>query len=414
MLTLASKALMTPAPKNYIAICLAAAALILGSVTSLHAAPVATQFHGGPDHVGVFDGPSPGNLVKTLWTFDAGNVVISSPVISGDTLYIGTKGGLLIALDKLKGSKIWQFRADGPITSTAAVANGMVLFQSTLNTVYGVDAHTGREVWHRKTGATVHFASIVEGFPEGTNWDFWTSSPLYADGVAYIGSGDSNVYALDARDGHLLWAFKTGGRVRATPASDGDLIYIGSFDGVMYALDPKTGRQAWSFRTKGNSFFTVGSIQSAAALAGGLVLFGSRDYRLYALDAKTGKEIWENTHSESWVPATPAVRDGRVYTPTSDGHFIRCTELSTGTEVWTAPTEANVFSAPAIVGDALYAGTFGGKMARVRLSDGKVGGIILQDRIYTAPWVDSGVIYFATSDGIIYAMTNGVMPKLPQ
>jgi outer membrane protein assembly factor BamB len=252
---------------------------------------------------------------------------------------------------------------------------------------------------------------MLEGLPEGVNWDYWTSSPLYESGAIFIGSGDSNVYAFAAKDGRTLWSFKTGGRVRATPASDGKRIYIGGFDGIMYALDPGTGARIWSFKTKGNAYFKIGSIQSAAAISGGLVLFGSRDYNLYALDAATGKEVWENLHNESWVPATPAVSNGRVYTPSSDAHFIRCNDLKTGMEIWTVATDSNVFSAPAIVGGELYAGTFGGHLLRLRLSDGHTGGMIYQERIYTSPWADDGVLYFATADGIVYAATDGSLPK---
>lgn len=390
-----------------------AAALIITLATPLHAEPVLTQFHGGPDHTGVFTGPSPGNLVKTVWTADLGNYTIASPVVADGLLYIGTKSGTLTARDKTTGALVWQFKADASITATVAVANGAVFFQSDANTVYAVDAKDGHELWHRATGATVPFSSMA-GFSEGTNWDYWASSPLYADGVVTIGSGDSNVYALDAKDGRILWSFKTGSRVRATPTTDGKLIYIGGFDGVMYALDPKTGKQRWSFKTEGNSYFPVGSIQSAATVADGLVVFGSRDYNVYALDAKTGKEVWKNLHAESWAaPATPAVKDGRVYVPSSDAHFIRCNDLKTGAVIWTAPTDSNVYSAPAIVGDGLYAGTFGGAMARMKLADGKTGAIIVQERIYSSPWIDAGVLYFATADGMLYAVTNGEMPKRP-
>ncbi|MBV8144505.1 MAG: PQQ-binding-like beta-propeller repeat protein [Gammaproteobacteria bacterium] len=392
-----------------------ASALLLGELSPLRATPVEMQFHGGPTHLGVFEAPSPGNLLRTVWTFDAGNVVISSPVVAGRSVYVGTKGGRMLALDKLSGSLQWQFSADGPITATVAVANGWLFFQSTANTVYALDATTGRLLWQQATGPTVRFSSIPSlesaHLPEGTNFDYWTSSPLYADGVVYIGSGDSNIYALRAGDGHIVWKFKTGNRVRATPATDGDRIYVGGFDGVMYALDRATGKAIWSFKTKGNSYFPVGSIQSAAAIAGDLVLFGSRDYRLYALDARTGKEVWENLHKDSWVPATPAVKDERVYTPSSDGHFIRCTDLKTGTEIWTAPTDFAVFSAPAVSSESLYAGTLGGMIVRVRLADGKTSGITLEAPILTAPWIDSGVIYFATNDGIIYALADGIPPK---
>jgi outer membrane protein assembly factor BamB len=39
------------------------------------------------------------------------------------------------------------------------------------------------------------------------------SPPAVVDGVVYVGSGDSNVYALNASTGTNLWTFGTGGDV---------------------------------------------------------------------------------------------------------------------------------------------------------------------------------------------------------
>jgi len=375
------------------------------------AATVATQFHHGPDHLGVFDGPSPGNLLKTVWTAELGSYTVASPVVADGVLYIGGKSGALAALDAKTGARLWTFQADGPVSATVAVADAMVFFQSAQNTVFAVDAKTGRQVWRHATGPTLAFYSGPPGFPEGVNWDFWTSSPLYDNGVVFIGSGDGQVYALDARTGVQRLAFATGQRVRATPASDGKTIYVGGFDGNFYALDARSGRERWRFKTEGNAYFPVGSIQSSAALAGSLVLFGSRDFNLYALDARTGRKVWGNLHKESWATATPAVLDGRVYEGSSDGHFERAVDLKTGTEIWTRPTDSNVYSSAAINGGALYVGTFGGTIARARLSDGKGGGLIFQERIYASPWIEDGIAYFATADGTIYALSNGDLPK---
>ncbi len=50
----------------------------------------------------------------------------------------------------------------------------------------------------------------------GVNWSYQTagpvsSSPAVASGVVYVGSWDNNVYALNASTGALLWQYATGG-----------------------------------------------------------------------------------------------------------------------------------------------------------------------------------------------------------
>ena len=91
--------------------------------------------------------------------------------------------------------------------------------------------------------------------------------------------------------------------------------------------------------------------------------FGSRDAFVYALEAKTGSLNWKYSAGGSWVIATPAVLDGRVYFTTSDSLkfealdtpkpepcFIRCQPIFIP------------FSSPALAGGHAFFGTFDGKL----------------------------------------------------
>ena len=57
-----------------------------------------------------------------------------------------------------------------------------------------------------------------------------------ANGVVYLGSDDSNVYALNASTGALLWKYTTGDHVDSSPAVANGVVYIGSTDGNVYAF----------------------------------------------------------------------------------------------------------------------------------------------------------------------------------
>jgi outer membrane protein assembly factor BamB len=45
--------------------------------------------------------------------------------------------------------------------------------------------------------------------------------------VAYVGSLDNNVYALNARTGALLWSYGTGYAVYSSPAVMNGVVYVG-------------------------------------------------------------------------------------------------------------------------------------------------------------------------------------------
>jgi outer membrane protein assembly factor BamB len=364
------------------------------------------QFHAGPSHQDTFPEAGPDGFFIPSWRFDAGHMVVASPVISAGVLYAGAKNGRFFALDSKTGARKWVFQADAAITSTAAVGDGRIFFETDANTIYALDLD-GHELWHRATGGDLPFDAMA-GFQTVEDWDYWASSPLLEDGELFAGSGDGKIYALDAATGKEIWTFATQGRVRSSPASDGKTIYAGSFDGRLYALDRKTGKLRWSFQTLGNKVFPQGSIQSSPTLAEGFVLFGARDYNLYALDAKTGREVWHQSVKNSWVPSTPAVDKGSVYTGSADGRAAFAYDLKTGKLLWTTPLDNLVFSSPVIARGRLYLATMGGSVFAMDAQTGKIVGYTLtEDRVLSTPWIEDGTIYFGNNDGFIYAMRAG-------
>ena len=102
-----------------------------------------------------------------------------------------------------------------------------------------------------------------------------TSSPAVAGGVAYIGSNDHNVYALNAATGAKIWSSTTGAPIESSPAVAGGVVYVGSDDGKVYAFSADGGAQLWSFTTGGR-------VQSSPAVADGVVHVGSEDNNMYA------------------------------------------------------------------------------------------------------------------------------------
>jgi outer membrane protein assembly factor BamB len=140
-----------------------------------------------------------------------------------------------------------------------------------------------------------------------------SSSPAVVDGIVYVGSRDSYVYAFKADTGEQLWEFKTGSWVESSPVVVGGVVYIGSNDGFFYALDARNGAKLWSFGT-------IYAVRSTAAVADGIVYIGSDDYYVYALDAATGKTQWRH-ETGTQVTSSPAVADGIVVVGSADGVF---------------------------------------------------------------------------------------------
>ena len=185
------------------------------------------------------------------------------------------------------------------VPSTAAVLGGTVYFTAHDGNLYALDGASAHLKWKFQTGGERRFAAkhlhgvqpVAETMPDP--FDCFLSSPLVWNGAVYFGSGDGNVYSVNATSGTLNWKFKTGDVVHASPAIADGILYVGSWDSYFYALDAATGQERWRFKTGDDpEYHNQVGIQSSAAVVDGMVYFGCRDSHLYALDARTGEKKW--------------------------------------------------------------------------------------------------------------------------
>jgi eukaryotic-like serine/threonine-protein kinase len=389
----------------------ALARLMLLPTESLAQSDPLSVFHGGPEHAGVY-GPSTGtSLAGVQWRVATKGDVIGSPAVFRNTVYIGSGDGRLYALDLQTGAERWLFDAQSPIPSTPAVGDNRVYFGTRNGTYYAVDATNGTLRWQFKTGADL---PLKWGHESG---DYYTSSPVYVDGLVIFGAGDGQVYAVDAKTGRERWRARTEGRVRSSPAVSRGLVYVGSMDGRIYCFELQSGRQVWRYETQGASLnsadfgFDRRTIQSSPAAVGGVVYVGSRDDGLYALSADTGKLRWRASHNISWIITTPAVADGRVYVGSSDGAFVQALDAATGEEVWRQNIGTVIWSSLAVSGDVLYFGDRAGRLLAIERGTGRsLWTLRTGGSVFSSPVVANGLVIFGSVDNGVYALRVAQVP----
>ena len=335
------------------------------------------MFRNDPAHSGTYYGGVP-QLHKVKWTFHTRGEVVSSPAIVNGTVYIGSNDSNLYAIDAKTGIQKWLFAAKARIPSSPAVADGRVYFGSYDGSFYALDAVTGKLQWtfnnageRRYAGTHLHGSlPAAETMPDP--FDVYLSSPTVWDNAVYFGSGDGNVYSLDAATGSLRWKFKTGDVVHASPAIVDGKLYIGSWDSYFYALDAATGKELWRFKTgEDPDMHNQVGIQSSATVADGTVYFGCRDSKFYALDAATGRQRWAYSNKGSWVITSPVVLENKVYFATSDTALLHILNAQDGTPVAEMHFHWPIFSSPAIAGTTLYLAGQDGKLVAIDLTSQK-------------------------------------------
>lgn len=194
----------------------------------------------------------------------------SSPLVHGNSVYVGSQDGAVYSFQARSGHINWVFRASGAVKGGVAFSSGKIYFGDYAGRVYAVNAGNGHQVWATTTGGTFY------------------GSPAVAFGRVYLGNTDDDVYALSKTSGRLLWATPTGAYVYSSPAADnapglGPTVYVGSYDGSFYALSAITGAVRWRH-------FSGSPISGSGTIVGHVVYYSLlRVKDTLGLDVRTGR-----------------------------------------------------------------------------------------------------------------------------
>ena len=113
-------------------------------------------------------------------------------------------------------------------TRSFTVANGILYYGSTVGGVIGrltaLNASSGAFLWSYDAGLVV-------------------TTPAVANGIAYFGADDRNVYALNASTGAFIWSAQTGGTAYVGPVANGKVYAAYNFG--LSAFNASTGALIW-------------------------------------------------------------------------------------------------------------------------------------------------------------------------
>ncbi len=85
----------------------------------------------------------------------------------------------------------------------------------------------------------------IMSLPDLRDYD-WAFHTVVAEGCVWFGSSaDDSVYCLDAATGKEKWRYTTDGPVRIAPSYADGKIYFGSDDGYAYCLRASDGALVW-------------------------------------------------------------------------------------------------------------------------------------------------------------------------
>ncbi|MGF1649944.1 MAG: PQQ-binding-like beta-propeller repeat protein [Hyphomicrobiaceae bacterium] len=314
-----------------------------------------------------------------------------SAVKVDDTVFFGSLGGYVYALDAETGEVAWQHQAPGMFKSSICVYQNRLYVGNTDQKLRCIDAATGAGVWTIDTG------------------QHCDSSPVVVDGRLYIAGESGFVRALNPATGKHHWKTFVGGTkgkdhashkgAESSPAiADGEL-YITTYAGELVSLDLGTGAIRWRARTYDDT-------DASPVVAGDFVYAAAEERapRVYCFERETGKEVWRTRHRTGGHYSTPAVVGNRLWIGAEDGR-LHCVDATDGTLIWAFETKGGIWSSPAVVDGKVV---FGSRDYHLYCLDAATGSEVwkvrLDGRILSSPCIVDGTIWIGTATGFFYCL----------
>lgn len=328
---------------------------------------------------------------RPLWTADLGGVV-QAGLVEFDGLVVAASSAGAIRGLRPRGSRattVWS-RTIGPVHTNLALSRelGRVFAPSSDHHVYGLSAATGKVAWKTDLGDPVMSdltVAEVAGKP------------------VVLAAARRTFACIDAASGAVLWRHTLPQITCGAAACDGERVYLGDGDGNAWALDARTGAPVWTTDqtpTGGTySRLIYGPWDSQVMLPDDLVLV-STVLQTRALHRVTGGTAWEIKGS---YRHTAPVWSGEYLLYPEENGTVRLVDPADGSvhgQTSTVPQLAN--AGVVLTGtDAVVTG-HGGLVYSVDTATmtSRVRGQISRDYVFSTPVAaDRGKVYVVGTMG---------------
>jgi outer membrane protein assembly factor BamB len=252
------------------------------------------------------------------------------------------------------------------VTAPPIVVDGKIYVMDAESDIAAVDAKTGAVLWRK----TIHSRTKRDkrGFGGGV---------AYAGGKLYVSSGFRFVAQLDPANGEVLWRRDTASPIHGAPIVTHGRVFVVSTDNEMLTFEAATGTPGWTYQALVEPARILAS--SSPAAAGDTVIGAFASGEVVALKASNGNDLWNNTLAKASrtsalseirdVAGRPVIYEGVVYGASHSGVFAAI-DLRTGQPGWSLPIAS--INTPWPAGDVVYVVSQAGEVICVSRANGQV------------------------------------------
>ena len=299
----------------------------------------------------------------------------------------------MYALSVDTGEHLWEFKADGAISTPGKISRNLIVFGDAVGRVYAVDIAKGELVWK------------TEGFGE-----ILCDLSIDYDRVYVTSGAGGNVLALDLQDGSKMWLFKPGNTIYAPAVAHRGRVYVSVQAQGTYALDAGSGKQNWLNKRTDSARFTIAD--------NGRLFLGNHTGYAVALDSDTGDILWQTLVNRFGIESTGAISAESLLVATWNREIASLSK-TTGEFNWISKLgDEDTVGTPTIVavsGDSAYVNWNDSPLYAVDLRTGSIGGTgIDEDFASLSTTASLGFVYAGSDDGKLHASRTAVSGPIPE
>ena len=270
------------------------------------------------------------NIAQKAKAGDGNDWIISShapsPVISDQAVIVMDGRGIITAHQRKNiKKKLWRsaaIKTKTPMLIGGLATNNQLVFASNAKGIISaLDITDGHIVWKRDLG-----------FP-------LRSSLRYDRGEIFVLTASSELIALSAQDGSLLWQHRgsdieSGIFGSTLPAISSNSVLVGYPSGELYRLDRTTGQVVWADIIQNSAAFSaindLTGMDANPVITERLVIAGNSNGMMIANSAESGSRLWQQ---ELGITHAPWVSIDALYAVSHDGN-LSAHDTNTGIMAW--------------------------------------------------------------------------------
>jgi outer membrane protein assembly factor BamB len=256
------------------------------------------------------------NTGEQKWRVTVKGEVLAAPAIDAGIVLVNTGSGYIFALNADDGEQVWSSESDVPplslrgVSSPAAVNGGAIIGTATGKLIVNI-IETGQTAWEQ----VISSATGVTELERIVDID---SEPLVSGGNVYVISYDGTLASVELRTGRVIWKreYKSFRRMSLS----GNTLYLVDVNSNVYALDSRNGVELWSQGVLKQRLLT------GVTPIGNYLVAGDKYGYLHWFDQADGKVVARlevgGDDEDGGIYHAPVVDADIIYTQTRDGELV--------------------------------------------------------------------------------------------